>query len=137
MGERTLVETTVAIEFAASCQPLEKSNANAAAMMKKMKATLGILDDDRFENVGDVLATIGRRLERFHELLLLDQENRVADLAENLLERTVESFVPVVLEGVDADARFENVVPLQDVRHGALEDIFIKVIEMDGAVTGR
>ena len=39
IGERTLVDTTVAIEFAASCQPLEKSNAKAAAMMKKMKRT--------------------------------------------------------------------------------------------------
>ena len=32
-GESTRVETTVAIEFAASWKPLKKSNANATAMM--------------------------------------------------------------------------------------------------------
>ena len=36
-GERTRVETMVAMELAASWKPLRKSNTSAAPMMKKMK----------------------------------------------------------------------------------------------------
>ncbi len=43
-GDRTRVETTVAMELAASCMPLVKSNANATRTMKmtKRKPALGM-----------------------------------------------------------------------------------------------
>ena len=38
-GDRTRVETTVAMELAASCMPFVKSNANATKMMKRTKSS--------------------------------------------------------------------------------------------------
>jgi hypothetical protein len=44
LGDKTLVETTVAIEFAASCMPLVKSKTKAMRMIKiinnKLKSTI-------------------------------------------------------------------------------------------------
>src|SRR6185295_18438299 len=71
-GESTRVETTVAIELAASCKPLMKSKTSAvrnSAATSGSSGTLSVLDHDAFENVGDVFASIRRVLEEIQRLL--------------------------------------------------------------------
>src|ERR1043165_2270929 len=68
-GRSTLVETMVAIELAASCSPLRKSNSSATAIRPtrigrlKEASTAGpalyLLDDDAVDFVGDVVEAIG------------------------------------------------------------------------------
>src|ERR1041385_6774884 len=62
LGESTRVDTTVAMEFAASWKPLRKSNVSATRMMTTTavkdvdkRAASGVLDDDVAEDVGDLL----------------------------------------------------------------------------------
>ena len=47
-GERTRVETTVAIEFAASWKPFRKSNTSATRMMRMRTVSLGIAAPQAF-----------------------------------------------------------------------------------------
>src|SRR5436305_5593169 len=68
-GRNTRVETMVAIELAASCSPLRKSNSSATAIRPtrigrlKEASTAGpalyLLDDDAVDFVGDVIEAIG------------------------------------------------------------------------------
>src|SRR4029453_2917577 len=71
-GVSTRVETTVAIELAASWKPFRKSKASATMMMKMRKVVSvaifgagrsGVLDDDVADDVGKVLARVARFLE--------------------------------------------------------------------------
>src|SRR6185369_8226625 len=61
-GESTRVLTTVAIELAASWNPLMKSNASANPMMSQISAVMGmgsaVLQDDGLDDVGDVFAHV-------------------------------------------------------------------------------
>src|SRR5574342_5988 len=80
-GDSTRVETTVAIEFAASWKPLMKSNSSATRMIRPTVSSaivigLGVLDDDALEHVGDVLASVGGFLEDVEDLLPLHDRNR-------------------------------------------------------------
>lgn len=63
-GERTFVETTVAMELAASWKPLMKSKAKARkmTMMRRVmerRRLSGLFHDDGLEYVGYVLAFVG------------------------------------------------------------------------------
>src|SRR5260370_8981488 len=69
-GVRTRVETTVAMELAASCQPFENSKARVRKMTKNRSAKLviggsGALEDDAFDDVGDVFALVDGGLTHF------------------------------------------------------------------------
>ena len=70
-GVRTLVETTVAIELAASWKPLVKSNTSASRTMAmtQSRARSGMLDDDGLHRVGDVLEAVERLLELLDDVL--------------------------------------------------------------------
>src|SRR5918999_15468 len=70
-GASTRVETTVAIELAASWKPLEKSNTRARTTMATTvtRARSGILDDDGLHRVGDVLEAVERLLELLDDVL--------------------------------------------------------------------
>src|SRR4051812_14313709 len=61
------VETIVAIEFAASWKPLRKSKAIATTIrnttMWNVMPMSGVLEHDAFDDVRDVLAAVGHRLE--------------------------------------------------------------------------
>src|SRR2546422_150004 len=69
-GRSTPVETTVAMELAASWKPFMKSNATASAtsMITTQRAACavfigsGVLEDDALDHVGDVLALVRDRL---------------------------------------------------------------------------
>src|SRR5512132_3354782 len=70
-GVSTRVETTVAIELAASWKPLVKSNTSASRTMAmtESRARSGMLDDDRLHGVGDVLEVVERLLQLLDDVL--------------------------------------------------------------------
>src|SRR5215204_943029 len=70
-GVRTRVETTVAIELAASWKPLVKSNTRASATiaMTEMRARSGMLDDHGLHRVGDVLEVVEGLLQLLDDVL--------------------------------------------------------------------
>src|SRR5829696_3665078 len=70
-GVSTLVETTVAIELAASWKPLVKSNTSASTTMAttEMRARSGMLDDDGLHRVGHVLQGVEGLLELLDDVL--------------------------------------------------------------------
>src|SRR6266498_6160476 len=55
-GERTFVDTTVAMAFAQSCQPFATSKSTARTMMRIR--TSCIFEHYGFENIGDVFRTV-------------------------------------------------------------------------------
>src|SRR5215510_11379904 len=76
-GERTRVETTVAMEFAASWNPFRKSQVSATRMTKTStamswdKGASGVLDHDVAEHVGVVLAGVAGLFEAVVDLFPL------------------------------------------------------------------
>ena len=80
-GVSTRVDTTVAMEFAASCQPLENSNAKVRPTVTNRRGKLftgsGAFQDDAFDHVGYVLAFIHSGFYHFKNFLPLDDLHRV------------------------------------------------------------
>src|SRR5262245_5190818 len=77
-GVRPRVATTVAIALAVSWKPLMKSNTTAStitamSIAKPPSNGLGVLDDDAVQDVGDVLGSVGRLLEKPVGLFPADQ----------------------------------------------------------------
>src|SRR5215475_4682093 len=108
-GVSTRVETTVAMELAASWKPLMKSKTSATRMMKTTRvstrrpAASGHLEDDPLDHVGDVLAPVGDDLHRLVDLLPLDHLDRIALLVEELGKAVAQQGVGEVLQPVDLD----------------------------------
>src|SRR6185436_16181349 len=104
-GVSTRVETTVAMELAASWKPLMKSKMSATRTMKTTTVstggTSGHLEDDSLDDVGDVLAAIGDRLEGLVDLLPLDHLNRVGMGVEQIGQAVAQQLVGAVLQPVD------------------------------------
>src|SRR5436305_339618 len=110
LGDSTRVETTVAIEFAASWKPFRKSNASATRMMKATSAVAAVissvLDDDVAHDVRVVLALVAGVLEPVVDLLPLhDLEGIAAVGAEEVGDDLVVEHVGPVLQLRDADDR--------------------------------
>src|SRR3989454_11334719 len=106
-GVSTRVETTVAIELAASWKPLMKSKTSATKMMKTTAVNtegraIGSrhLEDDPLDDVRHVLAAVGDRLHRLVDLLPLDHLAGVALLLEHRAERLAQQGVGAVLKAV-------------------------------------
>src|SRR5580692_11203388 len=80
-GVSTRVDTTVAIELAASCQPLENSNARVKPTVSnkswKLFTGSGAFQNDALDNVRDVLAFVHRGFYHFKNFLPLDDLHRV------------------------------------------------------------
>src|SRR5215218_4843847 len=74
-GVRTRVETTVAMELAASWKPLVKSNTSASRTMAmtEMRARSGMLDDHGLHRVGHVLEVVQGLLELLDDVLPHEQ----------------------------------------------------------------
>src|SRR5512139_645057 len=74
-GDRTFVETTVAMALAQSCQPLAISNSTARMMIRTRIS--GMFQDDPFEDVGDVLGAVRGVLEKLVDVLPFDDGDGV------------------------------------------------------------
>src|SRR6266571_2578735 len=106
-GVSTRVETTVAIELAASWKPLMKSKTSATKMMKTTAVStegraIGSrhLEDDPLDDVRHVLAAVGDGLHRLVDLLPLDHLDGVALLLEHRGEGLAQQGVGAVLQAV-------------------------------------
>src|SRR6187402_273737 len=85
-GESSRVATTVAIEFAASCNPFRKSNSNArmisaissGSASSCTAARSGVIDDDAVDLVGDIFEGVDDALEVLVDLALDEKPQRVA-----------------------------------------------------------
>src|SRR5512132_2963376 len=106
-GVRTRVETTVAIELAASWKPLVKSNTSASrTMAMTLKRTRsGMLDDDGLDGVGHVLEPVERLLELLDDVLPDEHVARRVLGVEVVQIRPGPAVQPValVLQLVDVD----------------------------------
>src|SRR5882724_6392669 len=102
LGDSTRVDTTVAIEFAASWNPLITSKINAVTIvtmtMAEMDMALRVLEDDALDDVRDVLAAIACALEVLVDLFPLDDDDRILLLFEQPRHRAAEDRVGLVLE---------------------------------------
>src|SRR5579871_2213499 len=77
-GDNTRVDTTVAIEFAASWNPLMTSKISATTMVATTIALVsGMFEDHALDDVRDVLAPIRRVLEVLVDLFPLDDRDRI------------------------------------------------------------
>src|SRR5437868_8214349 len=109
-GRSTRVETMVAIELAASCSPLRKSNSSATAIRPtrigrlKEASTAGpalyLLDDDAVDLVGDVIEAIGDLFQMVVDFGADDVVHRVggAMLEEQLLQADVVQVVDAAFQ---------------------------------------
>src|ERR1700712_2390726 len=107
-GLSTPVDHTVAMELAASWKPFMKSNSTASttSMATRPKpiwieCISGILEDDAFDDVGDVLAAVGDGLQVLVDRLELDQLAGVDLVAEQARHGRAHHAVGVGLEAVD------------------------------------
>ena len=64
---------------------------------------LTVLDHDALEDVGDVLAAVGRVLEEVERLLPLHHDDRIALFVEQPADRLLVDAIGFVLEPVDLD----------------------------------
>src|SRR3989338_760485 len=111
-GGSTRVETTVAMEFGASVQPLTNSAASTSPRTRRTGPS-SILQDDAFDGDGDVLALVGGRLQRVVEVAPLHHLERVLDLLEQLGHGLPQEAVAGVLQTVDLDAVLKDVRMLE------------------------
>src|SRR5271167_4712210 len=112
-GVRTRVDTTVAMELAASCQPLENSKASVRTITAIRRLKLGIgessaLDDDAFDYVGDVFAFIHSSFDDFEDFLPFDDLDGVFFFVEKLGDEDAAEAVAFVFVAVDLDAVFQS-----------------------------
>src|SRR3989338_3968427 len=77
----------------------------------------GILEDDRFKDVGDILATIGGRLEHLEDFLFLDQLDGIFLAVEEPGHRLPKRLVRLVFQTVDLDALGKDHLRLLHVAH--------------------
>src|SRR5580692_3281704 len=108
-GVRTRVETTVAMELAASCQPLENSKASVRTMtaIRRLKLAIGessALDDHAFDYIGDVFAFIHGGFYDLEDFFPLDDLDGVFFFVEKLGDESPAETVAFVFEAVDLDA---------------------------------
>src|SRR4051812_20625117 len=97
----TRVATTVAMALAVSWKPLMKSNSAARAMIVISKNNgLGILDHHRSQNVGHILAAVGRALKLLIDLLPADQIEELVAMCNQPADRRARDAVGLVLEPV-------------------------------------
>src|SRR5580658_7591677 len=112
-GVRTRVETTVAMELAASCQPLENSKASVRKItaIRRWKLVIGessALDDYAFDYVGDVFAFVHGGFNDFEDFFPLDDLDGVSFLVEKLGDEGAAEAVALIFVTVDLDAVLEG-----------------------------
>src|SRR6202022_4175493 len=117
-GVRTRVETTVAMEFAASCQPFENSNASVNMMTARRRLNgftwSGALQHYAFYHIGDIFALIDGGLDDFKNLFPFDDLNRIGFFIEELRDQCPAETITLILKAIDFDAVFESFIPVLD-----------------------
>src|SRR5689334_2892139 len=124
LGRSTRVDTTVAIEFAASCSPFMKSNSSATPTRPNTTIEPGaagsmanspgsdVLRGDRLDHVRHVVALVDDALDQLVELLAIDVADRIeraaAEIGADARESGVEGLVGALLEVTDALAQRED-----------------------------
>src|SRR5574342_772612 len=109
-GASTRVETTVAMELAASWKPLMKSKASATRTRRmttaRSMAEVGpgrsgsaVLQDHALDHVGHVLGPVGGGLDEVQDLLPLHHRERVGPALEELGQGGAQQRVGLVLQG--------------------------------------
>src|SRR5207249_3212568 len=110
LGVSTRVDTTVAIEFAASWKPFMKSNARATRMRAPrtsmgwevgVRAASAVLERHTLDHVRDVLAAVDRVLKVVVDLLPLDHVDRIDALLEEAGDGAAENPGALVLEAIE------------------------------------
>ena len=76
----------------------------------ELHPALSVLDDDAFEHVGAVLATVGGLFEQVEDLLPLDDGDGVLLFFEQSAQRFIVHVVGGVLEAVDLDRQLMDVL---------------------------
>src|ERR1700751_3102474 len=92
-GESARVETEVATAFAVSWNPFVKSNASATTTVTTSRITLSVLDENRLEDVGAVLARVHGLFELLVDVLPADDRQRVGARAEEIGHRLARESV--------------------------------------------
>ncbi|EAU62856.1 hypothetical protein STIAU_8438 [Stigmatella aurantiaca DW4/3-1] len=115
-GDSTRVDTTVAMEFAASWKPLMKSKTSATATMKMTaeSSISGMLQDHAFDDVGDAVALVRGRLDQVVDFLPLDDRQRVHAALEEPAHARAQRLVRLGLQPLDVLAPREDLVRLLD-----------------------
>src|SRR3954447_1161382 len=99
-GESARVDTDVATAFAVSWNPFVKSKTSATATVMTRSVTRGalaVLDENRLEDVGGVLAGVDGLLELLVDVLPADDRQRIGAGTEQLGDRLAREAVALVL----------------------------------------
>src|ERR1700744_2670044 len=113
-GVSTRVDTTVAIEFAASCQPLENSNASVrkTTPIRSEKLDMGRrsggFQDDALDDVGDVFALVYGSFDYFKNFLPLDDLHGIFLFVEELRDQRAAQAIALVFAAIDLDRIFQR-----------------------------
>src|SRR5882757_10361933 len=120
-GVSTRVETTVAMEFAASCQPFENSNASVRMITARRRwngfTCSGALQHYAFYHIGDIFALIDGGLDDFKNLFPLDDLHRIGFFIEELRDQRPAEAITLILKAIDFDAVSERFIPILDRVH--------------------
>src|SRR5689334_9026672 len=112
LGDRTRVDTTVAMLLAASWNPLRKSKISAVTtvMISSSRFTSvpvdsrvgcsGVLQYDGFQHIGHVFGLVRGAFEEFKQFLGLDQGDGVLFVVEQLGDRLLSDGVGFILQPV-------------------------------------
>src|ERR687888_86657 len=123
-GVTARVPTEVAIAFAVSWKPFVKSKPSATTMTTTRRTSFNssaVLYDDRFEDVGRVLAGVDSLLERLVDVLPADDRDRVVAGAEELGHGLAVQPVALVLEGAELHQLPARVLEAVEARDRLLE----------------
>src|SRR5713226_7847336 len=135
LGDKTRVETTVAMLLAASWKPFKKSKARATATVMisssnpvftggvpllglcRNRRPSGALQGHCFQHIGGVFHIVCRRFKHFVQLLHLDELDRVFLLIEQLSNRIAAYAIGFVFQAVDLNAMLQYALILLAERH--------------------
>src|SRR3954471_13842611 len=125
-GDSARVETVVATAFAVSWNPFVKSNASATTMTTTSRVSGGlrrspVLDEDRLEDVGGVLAGVDRLFELLVDVLPADDRQRVRAGAEEIGDRLAVEPVSLVLKLAERDELLARVAEALEQTNGIVE----------------